>query len=73
MARPTGVGIVSLMDHTPGQRQLRDLTQLRHYLMGKHGFTVAEYDAHVAARLVMSAEVGAVQEAAAVAAGQRVA
>jgi len=27
-----GIGIVSLMDHTPGQRQFRDLTQLRAYV-----------------------------------------
>ncbi|WP_054303249.1 alpha-D-ribose 1-methylphosphonate 5-triphosphate diphosphatase [Gemmobacter sp. LW-1] len=66
-----GVGIVSLMDHTPGQRQFRDLTQLRHYLMGKHGFTEAEFDAHVADRLALSAEVGAAHEAAAVAAARR--
>ena len=42
------VGILSLMDHTPGQRQFRDMTQLRHYLAGKHGFTEAEFEAHVA-------------------------
>ena len=29
------LGIVSLMDHTPGERQFRDLTQLRNYIIGK--------------------------------------
>ncbi|MEM9552538.1 MAG: alpha-D-ribose 1-methylphosphonate 5-triphosphate diphosphatase, partial [Pseudomonadota bacterium] len=33
------VGLVSLMDHTPGQRQFRDMTKLEHYLKGKHGMT----------------------------------
>ncbi|MBT9245232.1 alpha-D-ribose 1-methylphosphonate 5-triphosphate diphosphatase [Gemmobacter fulvus] len=65
------VGIVSLMDHTPGQRQFRDLTQLRHYLMDKYGFTEAEFAAHVADRRALSARVGALHEAAAVAAARR--
>ena len=65
------VGILSLMDHTPGQRQFRDLTQLRHYLAGKHGFSEAEFDAHVADRKAIFARVGAAHEAAAVAAAQR--
>lgn len=34
-----GVGIISLMDHTPGQRQFRDVTQLRTYMQGKHGLS----------------------------------
>ncbi len=37
------VGIVSLMDHTPGQRQFRDISKLAAYVMGKH--------AHVRGRL----------------------
>ncbi|MDR0808784.1 MAG: alpha-D-ribose 1-methylphosphonate 5-triphosphate diphosphatase, partial [Gemmobacter sp.] len=44
------IGIVSLMDHTPGERQFRDLTQLRKYVMGKHGISEAEFEAHVAAQ-----------------------
>lgn len=31
------VGILSLMDHTPGQRQFRDLSKLVDYYKGKHG------------------------------------
>ncbi|WP_149142886.1 alpha-D-ribose 1-methylphosphonate 5-triphosphate diphosphatase [Gemmobacter caeruleus] len=65
------VGIVSLMDHTPGQRQFRDLAQLRAYLTGKHGFTAAEFDHHVADRIALSERVGPAHEAAAVAAAAR--
>ena len=41
------VGILSLMDHTPGQRQFRDLAKLRTYLSGKRGMTDAAFGAHV--------------------------
>ncbi|MEO0946110.1 MAG: alpha-D-ribose 1-methylphosphonate 5-triphosphate diphosphatase, partial [Pseudomonadota bacterium] len=30
------VGIVSLMDHTPGQRQFRDISKMKAYVMGKN-------------------------------------
>ncbi|MFN7003495.1 MAG: alpha-D-ribose 1-methylphosphonate 5-triphosphate diphosphatase, partial [Roseinatronobacter sp.] len=43
------VGIVSLMDHTPGQRQFADLAQLRRYMRGKHGLSEDEFLAHVEA------------------------
>mgnify|MGYP002134265799 CR=1 FL=1 len=42
------IGIVSLMDHTPGQRQFRDLSQLRAYVCGKHGLSDLEFESHVA-------------------------
>ncbi|RBO51840.1 phosphonate metabolism protein PhnM [Rhodovulum sp. BSW8] len=42
------VGIVSLMDHTPGQRQFRDLDKLKAYVMGKNNFSEADFEAHVA-------------------------
>ena len=42
------VGLVSLMDHTPGQRQFRDTAKLRVYLMGKHGYDDAGVEAHFA-------------------------
>lgn len=41
------VGIVSLMDHTPGQRQFRDISKLKAYVMGKNNMTEAEFEAHV--------------------------
>jgi alpha-D-ribose 1-methylphosphonate 5-triphosphate diphosphatase len=36
------VGIVSLMDHTPGQRQFMDEGKYKDYYMGKYHFTAAE-------------------------------
>ena len=38
------IGIVSLMDHTPGQRQFRDLTKMAEYISGKHGMAADEVD-----------------------------
>ena len=40
------IGIVSLMDHTPGQRQFRNMDQLIQYLQGKHGMTDAQVQDH---------------------------
>jgi alpha-D-ribose 1-methylphosphonate 5-triphosphate diphosphatase len=65
------IGIVSLMDHTPGERQFRDLTQLRKYVIGKHGISEAEFEDHVAAQKALSARNGGRHEAAAVAAARR--
>ncbi|MEO0943732.1 MAG: alpha-D-ribose 1-methylphosphonate 5-triphosphate diphosphatase [Pseudomonadota bacterium] len=45
------VGLVSLMDHTPGQRQFRDLDQLKTYYTGKYGFSDADFEKLVAERL----------------------
>lgn len=42
------VGIVSLMDHTPGQRQFRDLTALRTYVAKKRGMDDNDFAEHVA-------------------------
>lgn len=38
------VGLVSMMDHTPGQRQFRDLSKLKIYYTGKYGYSDAEFD-----------------------------
>lgn len=38
------VGIVSLMDHTPGQRQFVHEDKYREYYMGKHHFSPAQMD-----------------------------
>lgn len=65
------IGIVSLMDHTPGQRQFRDLTQLRHYVCGKHGLSEDQFEEHVAGQVALSTRLGAEHEAAAVAAARR--
>ncbi|MEM6488736.1 MAG: alpha-D-ribose 1-methylphosphonate 5-triphosphate diphosphatase [Pseudomonadota bacterium] len=42
-----GVAIVSIMDHTPGQRQFSDLGKFRQYHQGKYGLTDAEMEAHI--------------------------
>ncbi|WP_037310996.1 alpha-D-ribose 1-methylphosphonate 5-triphosphate diphosphatase [Ruegeria halocynthiae] len=42
------VGLVSLMDHTPGQRQFRDITKLEAYLKGKLGLDGDGFQRHVA-------------------------
>ncbi len=41
------IGIVSLMDHTPGQRQFRDLTKFKTYVSKKRGMSDAEFEQHV--------------------------
>ncbi|HRO11859.1 alpha-D-ribose 1-methylphosphonate 5-triphosphate diphosphatase [Amaricoccus sp.] len=65
------VGIVSLMDHTPGQRQFTDISRLRAYATGHRGMTEAEFQAHVASLRALSARNGARHEAAAVAGARR--
>lgn len=65
------VGILSLMDHTPGQRQFADLRQYEIYMRGKHGLTEEEFEAHVESRKALGDAVRADHEAAAVAAAQR--
>lgn len=47
----TEVRLMSLMDHTPGQRQFRDEEKLRTYYRGKSGKTDAELDLLFANRL----------------------
>jgi alpha-D-ribose 1-methylphosphonate 5-triphosphate diphosphatase len=50
------VNLISLMDHTPGQRQFRDLDKMRTYY-ARHGFVDDNsFDAFVVARLAMHAE-----------------
>lgn len=64
------VGLVSLMDHTPGQRQFRDRDQLRTYYTGKYRLSDAEFEEMVIARTALGArvrdrhEAGAISEAA---------
>ena len=65
------VGIVSLMDHTPGQRQFRDISALKTYVAKKQGMTDADFDAHVAQLKGLQAQFGARHEAGAVAEAQR--
>jgi alpha-D-ribose 1-methylphosphonate 5-triphosphate diphosphatase len=65
------VGIVSLMDHTPGQRQFRDVSKQKDYVMGKHGYSLEEFHGHIAGQQDLGRRMGAVHEAAAVAAARR--
>lgn len=46
------IRLVSLMDHTPGQRQFLSIDQFRAYYMKKSGITEREMDVIVADRLV---------------------
>ena len=65
------IGIVSLMDHTPGQRQFRDVTKLKDYVMGKHGYSLDEFHGHIAAQQALGDRMRDLHEAAAVAAALR--
>ena len=65
------VGIVSLMDHTPGQRQYRDVSKLVDYLTIRHGLRGAALDAYLDRLRALQARLGARHEAAAVAAAAR--
>ncbi|KIC12589.1 phosphonate metabolism protein PhnM [Leisingera sp. ANG-M1] len=65
------VGLVSLMDHTPGQRQFRDVSKLEEYVKGKHGFDDAAFQAHVAHLLELQETYGVLHEGEAVKAARR--
>lgn len=65
------VGIVSLMDHTPGQRQFADIGQYEIYMKGKHGLSHESFEDHVRTRQALGEEVRDKHEAAAVAAATR--
>ncbi|MDP2083394.1 MAG: alpha-D-ribose 1-methylphosphonate 5-triphosphate diphosphatase [Pseudotabrizicola sp.] len=65
------IGIVSLMDHTPGERQFRDVSKLRDYVCGKHGLTDEGFDDHVASQRALRDRLGALHEATAVAESRR--
>ncbi|MEE4189223.1 MAG: alpha-D-ribose 1-methylphosphonate 5-triphosphate diphosphatase [Roseobacter sp.] len=65
------VGIVSLMDHTPGQRQFRDLTALKTYVAKKRGMNDAEFAEHVQNLKHLQERFGARHEKGAVAEARR--
>ncbi len=64
------IGIVSLMDHTPGQRQFRNLDKMAEYLRGKHSMTDAQVTAHFANLKKLQKENGERHELAAVERGR---
>lgn len=65
------VGIISLMDHTPGQRQFRDVAKLAQYVQGKYKLGDAEFAEHVAQMQGLRARYGDAHEAAAVEVARR--
>ena len=65
------VGIVSLMDHTPGQRQFRDLQKFEDYVCGKNGLSREDFGEYIDFLYALRARLGAAHEAAAVAAAAR--
>ncbi|KUP94443.1 alpha-D-ribose 1-methylphosphonate 5-triphosphate diphosphatase [Tritonibacter horizontis] len=65
------VGLVSLMDHTPGQRQFRDISKLEKYVKSKRGMSDEEFAAHVAQLKALRAQYGDLHEAATVAEAAR--
>lgn len=60
------VGIVSLMDHMPGQRQFRDIDKYRAYVRGKYGMQEADFMTHVGRLKELHDELGEKHEMAAV-------
>ncbi|MBT3141665.1 phosphonate metabolism protein PhnM [Phaeobacter gallaeciensis] len=65
------VGIVSLMDHTPGQRQFRDINKLEAYVRGKHAMSEEDFVQHVAQLKGLRAQYGDLHEVETVKAAQR--
>ena len=60
------IGLVSLMDHTPGQRQFADLAQFRTYLSGKHAMSEEDIEHHFASLRSIKETFGDVHEEAGV-------
>ena len=50
------VGLVSLMDHTPGQRQFVSMDKYREYYLGKYDITEEELQRQIEQRLAVQAE-----------------
>jgi alpha-D-ribose 1-methylphosphonate 5-triphosphate diphosphatase len=65
------VGVLSLMDHTPGQRQFADVSRLRDYAASRLDMDDDAFEAHVARLRALRDRNGARHEAAAAAAARR--
>jgi alpha-D-ribose 1-methylphosphonate 5-triphosphate diphosphatase len=65
------VGIVSMMDHTPGQRQFRDIAKFEMYVRGKYAYGDAEFQDYVQFLYGLQEKFGTVHEAATVASAKR--
>jgi alpha-D-ribose 1-methylphosphonate 5-triphosphate diphosphatase len=66
-----GIGIVSLMDHTPGQRQFGDLAKFAAYVQGRTGMDETAFRAYCAYLEGLYDRLGPAHEAATVAAARR--
>ncbi len=66
------IGLVSMMDHTPGQRQFRDTAALETYLRSKVQMSDREISTYFTELLDISARNGAAHEAGTVAFAERV-
>ena len=65
------VGIVSLMDHTPGQRQFADIEKLKLYAMGRRDISEEVFRLHVAEMTALGARMAAAHREVAIAAARR--
>lgn len=65
------IGIVSMMDHTPGQRQFSDVAKFETYVRGKYSFGDQEFRDYVEFLYGLQAQFGASHEAAVVKAAHR--
>ncbi len=65
------IRLISLMDHTPGQRQFRDISKLRAYHTGKYGTPEAQFLDMVATRIEQRERIGDAHDRATVAAAAR--
>ena len=65
------IGIVSMMDHTPGQRQFVDISKFETYIRGKRKYSDDQWDAYIEFLYGLQAQLGAKHEAATVAAAKR--
>ncbi|MGB3246300.1 MAG: alpha-D-ribose 1-methylphosphonate 5-triphosphate diphosphatase [Sulfitobacter sp.] len=65
------IGIVSMMDHTPGQRQFVDITKFETYVRGKRNYSDAQWDGYVDFLTDLQTRLGVRHEAATVAASKR--
>ncbi len=50
------VHLASLMDHTPGQRQWRDLGSLKTYTMGTSGMSETAFETHISERMAVGSD-----------------
>lgn len=65
------IGIVSMMDHTPGQRQFSDLAKFEKYTRGKYSFGDQEFREHVEFLYSLQEKFGSRHEVATVEAARR--